>query len=144
MNSTSLVANSKKNKNVYNIIGFTIDDDGLTYAREYVDAINLARMIGCYRREHEPMIRKIITRLVGGINIDDYTRIFGFDMIVYDCATSSSTVGYASYKPHNWDKRRLEKTMIPTLKRFVRRLGQYYDTTEFDEFAKYTYNLRDE
>ena len=159
--------------NKYNVIDYTVRDDGLKFAGEYVDALNLSRMIGCFR--DDTFVREIIVRLTAGISkthrsysstVTSYSNVFGFNHIVYDSCypvalngTSavlggSSTAlggnhvvlgGYACYKPHSWEKGSDEKTMVPCLKRFLRGLEKYHAADErYVAMMKIVEDFRDE
>lgn len=143
--------------NKYNVIDYTVRDDGLKFAGEYVDALNLSRMIGCFR--DDAFIREIIIRLTAGISkthrsysstVTSYSNVFGFNYIVYDSCypvVLNPVVlnGYACYKPHSWEKGSDEKTMVPCLKRFLRGLEKYHAADErYVAMMKIVEDFRDE
>jgi len=138
MNSVEIHGVSRRS---YKVIDYTIGDDGLRFAGEYVDALNLSRMIGCFR--DDAFVRKIIIRLTAGISNRSYSNIFGFNHIVYESCYRG--MPYACYKPHDWTKGDDEKTMVTCLRRFLRGLKEYHANDEgYVEMMKSVEDFRDE
>lgn len=91
----------------YNIINFMLSDDSLNEAGRYIDALNLARAIGCINARHDTYIRRVIARLVRGMsNIERYAATFGFNFIVHTAAKGEDGLGdverIEGYTPYIW------------------------------------------
>ncbi len=91
----------------YNIINFMLSDDSLNEAGRYIDALNLARAIGCVNARHDAYIRWVIARLVRDMkNIERYAAVFGFNFIVHTAAKGedglSNVERIEGYVPYIW------------------------------------------
>lgn len=99
MHTTTIIGTKGKEYKMYD---YTVKDTELRWADRYVDAMNLARFVGCFGRKDSEFIMRHMERVVGIIseNVADYAKEFGFNYLVY-CAMRSGCV-YDDYVPYDW------------------------------------------